>query len=37
MGKIGFGVLIWFGEKNHLMRWIVIDVFVHWVEESNVK
>ena len=38
--QIGFGIwlgLVWFGEKIHLMRWIVIDLFVHWAKESNVK
>ena len=36
--KIGFD-LVWFGlvRKNHLVRWIVIDIFVHWVRESKVK
>ena len=29
--------LVWFGEKNHLMIWIVIYMFVHWANESNVK
>ena len=33
--QFGFD-LVWFGGKNHLMRWIVGNLFVHWAE-SKVK
>ena len=34
--QFGFD-LVWFGGKNHLMIWIVGDLFVHWAKESKVK
>ena len=31
--------LIWFGlvRKNYLVRWIVIDLFVHWTKEVKIN
>ena len=31
--------LVWFGlgENNHLMRWIMKNLFVHWAKELNIK
>ena len=34
--QLGFD-LVWFGGKNHLMRWIVGNMFVHWAKESKFK
>ena len=34
--KIGFD-FVWFGRKNHLMRWIVGNMFVNWAKESKFK
>ena len=34
--KIGF-FLVWFDGKNHLMRWIVGNLFVQWAKESKFK
>ena len=34
--QFGFD-LVWFGGKNHLMRWIVGNLFVYWAKESKVK
>ena len=38
--QFGFD-LVWFGlilvRKNHLVRWIVKYLFVHWVNESKFK
>ena len=29
--------LVDFGGKNHLMRWIVVNLIVHWAKESKFK